>query len=162
MQFGTRNAESIAPQEIERWFDENKWQPATINRFRTTLSMIYCEGIGNEKVTVNPIRSVRHRKGAAERVRYLNEYAADGETKIRSAIMQHYPEHLPELELALNTGMRKSDQYRIEWLHVNFERRQLFIPTSKNGLPRHIGLNSTVVAVLQTASKDETGRPDLC
>jgi integrase len=152
-QFGTRNAESITPQEIERWFDENKWQPATINRFRTTLSMIYREGIGNKRVTLNPARLVRHRKGAVERVRYLNEYAADEENRVRTMIVKHYPEHLAEFEIALNTGLRKSEQYRTEWQHVNFGRRQIVIPTSKNGLSRHIGINSIVLGVLEQVAK---------
>jgi hypothetical protein len=41
---------------------------------------------------------------------------------VTAAIIEHYPEHLPEFEIALNTRMRKSEQYRTEWLHLNFER----------------------------------------
>jgi site-specific recombinase XerD len=152
-QFGARNAESITPQDFERWFEEKEWQPATVNRFRTTLSMIYREGVSNKKVIGNPARLIRHRKGATERVRYLNERAADEEAKIRAAIMERYAEHLSEFEFALNTGMRKSEQYRSEWLHVNLERRQLFVPISKNGLSRHIPLNRTAVTVLSRLRK---------
>lgn len=147
--FGARCAETITPQDIDRWFDEIKCPPATINRFRTTLSMLYREGISNNKITVNPARLVRQRRGAIDRVRYLNQYASGEETKLRTVIMEHYREHLPEFEVALNTGMRKSEQYRSEWPHVSFERKQLFVPRSKNGLPRHIGLNSVAIATLK-------------
>jgi Pyruvate/2-oxoacid:ferredoxin oxidoreductase delta subunit len=41
---------------------------------------------------------------------------------VTGAIIEHCPEHLPEFEIALNTRMRKSEQYRTEWQHLNFER----------------------------------------
>ena len=55
---------------------------------------------------------------------------------------KNYPEHLPEFELALNTGLRLSELYWRTWENVNLERRILAVPRSKHGERRHVPLNS--------------------
>src|SRR5208337_1254239 len=56
--FRSRNAESITPQEIERWLadeaDENNWCPATINRYKALFSLIFRIALENGKVKYNP------------------------------------------------------------------------------------------------------------
>jgi integrase len=42
--------------------------------------------------------------------------------------------------------LRKSEQYRLTWNCVDFERQILTVPQSKNGETRHVPLNSTAVA----------------
>jgi Phage integrase family len=59
-----------------------------------------------------------------------------------------YPEHMPELKLALNTGLRLSEMYGLTWENVNVSRRVLTIPRSKNGETHHVPLNATAVTVL--------------
>jgi integrase len=57
---------------------------------------------------------------------------------------------MPELDIALNTGMRSSEQYlRIDWPCVDFLRRHLYVPKSKNGEARHIPLNPEALAAFQ-------------
>jgi integrase len=56
---------------------------------------------------------------------------------------------MPELEVALNTGMRRGEQYGLQWEHVNLERRVLTIPRSKHGEVRHIPLNAVAVEALK-------------
>jgi integrase len=38
---------------------------------------------------------------------------------------------MPELDIALNAGMRRGEQYGLEWPNVNVENRVLTIPRSK-------------------------------
>lgn len=65
-------------------------------------------------------------------------------------LLAKYAQHLPEFEIALNTGMRRKEQYtRIDWPAVDFLRSDLFIPASKNGKSRHIPLNSEALAAFQ-------------
>jgi len=64
------------------------------------------------------------------------------------------------LEIAVNTGMRPSEQYSLDWDQVDLARRYLTIPKSKKGQTRHIHLNSEAVAAfkeLQRRSLDGTG-----
>jgi hypothetical protein len=54
--FGQRSAETITPLDIERWLssqaEENKWKPATVNRFKTLLSLVFRLGVDNGKQQV--------------------------------------------------------------------------------------------------------------
>lgn len=70
------------------------------------------------------------------------------ETKLRAAIQSDYPSELPAFDLALHTGMRQSEQYRLTWNCVDLESRQLTIPRSKHGGIRYIPLDNTALAAL--------------
>jgi hypothetical protein len=57
--FGQRIAESITPQEIDRWLASHEWKAATQNRYRALLLLTYRVGTDNGKVNVNPAKLVR-------------------------------------------------------------------------------------------------------
>jgi integrase len=71
------------------------------------------------------------------------------EARLRAVILRNYPAHMPEFEIALHTGMRPSEQYRSAWTQVDFNRKQVTIPRSKNGKRRHIPLNSIAFAAFK-------------
>ena len=96
------------------------------------MSLSYRLGILNRKVTTNPARSVTHRFEDNSRVRFLT----DGEEKkLRDVIGKKWPAHLPELDLAVNTGLRKGSQYALRWDMVDWKSRELHVPNTetKNG-----------------------------
>ena len=138
--FGTRQAEGITPGEMERRLteaaQEGKWKPATANRYRALLSLTYRLGIRNGKVSTNPARLVRHRQENNARIRWLT---IEEEKKLRKVLEA---EHVPEFDLALNTGLRLSEMYWLTWDNVDLERRMLTVPRSKNGEKRHVPLNN--------------------
>jgi site-specific recombinase XerD len=70
---------------------------------------------------------------------------------------------MPELDLALNTGLRLSELYGLSWDNVNAPRRVLTIPRSKNGETRHVPLNRAALAALTALRNrgDATG-PVIC
>jgi hypothetical protein len=71
--FRDRAADSITPQELEQHLaqtgDENDWAPATINRYRALVSLVFRLGIESGKVKENPARLVKHRQEYNARVR---------------------------------------------------------------------------------------------
>ena len=69
--------------------------------------------------------------------------------RLRAAIEGRFPEFLPHIELAIHTGMRMSEQYGLRWSQVDFERRQLHLPKTKNGDPRTIPLNAIALGALK-------------
>ncbi len=90
--FGRQEAAGISPQEIERKLAElaeGGRSPATINRYRALLSLIYSVGCRNGKVSVNPARLVRLRKENNARIRYLT---ADEEKTLRKQIRSLCPD----------------------------------------------------------------------
>jgi site-specific recombinase XerD len=126
---------------------------ATANRYRALLSLTYRLAIRNGRVKDNPARLVQHRLEDNARIRFLS---TDEETALRKAIEPKCPQHLSELVLALNTGLRLSEQYGLTWTDVSEARRVLTIPRSKNGSTRHVPLNQAALAALD----DLRGRAD--
>lgn len=144
--FGNQMAE-IAVADLREWFNERKWKPATFNRARTVLGLIYKLGIENKKAENNPARLLKWWKVSEGKVRFLKP---DEESRLRKVILARYAKHLPEFEIALNTGMRRKEQYvRIDWSCVDFLQKDLFVPESKTGKSRHIDLNEEALAAFQ-------------
>lgn len=152
-------AESITAQDIERRFEQEKWSPATVNRYRALLSLTYRLAIRNGKVKDNPARLVQHRLEDNARIRFLS---ADEETALRKAIEAKCPEHLPEFVLALNTGLRLSEQYGLTWTDVSVARRVLTIQRSKNGSTRHVPLNQAALRALEDMRQGTGGAGFVC
>lgn len=166
--FGGRAAESITPQEIERWFatagvSRNKgknrlgkrWKPATFNRYKALLSMVYRQGIKNRRVTVNPAREIERRRENNQRDRFL---LSAEEAALRRVLSERCPERISELDIALHTGMRRREQYECEWKWVDLERRVLTVPRSKNGEKRHVYLNDAAVAAFRILWRFSEGK----
>lgn len=143
--FGDRPANAIAPHEIEVHFQAEKWLPATWNRYRALLSLTYRLAIRAGKLKENPARLVQHKIENNGRVRFLSR---EEEIKLRMAILEKFPEHLAELDLALHTGLRKSEQYGARWPEVDFERRVLTVPLDKGGKASHVRLNAQALHAL--------------
>lgn len=156
--FRERAADSITPQELERHLvetaEENEWAPATVNRYRALISLVYRLGIESNKVKENPARLVKHRQENNARIRWLS---AEEEVRLRAVVSTAYPEHMPELDLALNTGLRLSELYGLDWENVNLARRVLTIPRPKNGEMRHVPLNRPALAALAELQKRGDG-----
>lgn len=156
--FRDRSADSVSPQEIERHFEEcieqEEWAASTVNHYRSLLSLTYRLAIRNSKALNNPARSTRHRREDNSRVRYLTP---EEDVKLRDVMAKEWAQHIPELDLALHTGMRLGEMYGLTWDNVNLTGRLLTIPRSKNGERRHVRLNSVAVAVLVVFSGRGTG-----
>jgi integrase len=60
---------------------------------------------------------------------------------------------MPEFDLALNTGIRLSEQYGLFWEYVSIPLQTLTIRRSKNGSLRHVPLNQGAIKALETLRK---------
>lgn len=158
--FRDRAADSITAQEIEQKLtkstEENEWAPATANRYRALLSLIYSLGIRNQKIKDNPARLVKHRTENNARIRFLSP---EEEVRIRAVIQATCPGHLPEFEIALNTGLRLGELYTLMWDNVSLSRRILTVPRSKNGEVRYVPLNRPALEAFEVLrkGKDDSG-----
>src|SRR5229473_8412163 len=150
--FGSHPAEELTPKDIEntlaRAAEKQKWAASTFNHYRSLMSLSYRLGILNRKVTSNPARSVTHRREDNNRVRFLTE---EEEKKLRKVIDAKWASHMPELDLAINTGLRKGSQYALTWDMVDWKSRELHIPNTetKNGEPLHVPLNDAAIVALK-------------
>ncbi len=157
-EFGDRVAESITTRELQDWIDEmaeeREWTGGTQNRFKSSLSTVFREGMRANKVTVNPARLIRRSKESLGRVRFLSY---DEEAKLRKAIAATVPGRIKDegesafaqLDIALHTGMRKSEQFSSTWEQVDLERGFIYLSMTKNSTDRFVTLNSAAVEVLR-------------
>ena len=51
---------------------------------------------------------------------------------------------MPDLNIALGTGMRLSEQFSLTWEQVDFSRGEINLDRTKNGSGRTIPMNKTV------------------
>jgi len=145
--FGYRLAE-IPIADLREWFNAQEWKPSTFNRWRTVLRSIYKLAIENKKAESNPVPLLKRWKVADNRIRFLS---AAEEIRLRNVILAKYAQHLPEFEIAVNTGMRRKEQYvRIDWSCVDFLHEHLFVPQSKTGKSRYVNLNAEALGAFQT------------
>jgi integrase len=160
--FRNHSAADLNPQEIERRLNElaaEGRKPATVNRYRTLLSLTFSLAVRNGKLSSNPVKLVKRRKENNERVRFLDE---EEEVKLRTKICELHPGHEAEFDLALHTGMRRGEQYGLCWQDVDLKRGIITIPRSKHGEVRHIQINSVARAALQTLRKLSDGLGYVC
>jgi integrase len=155
--FGERIADEIKPSEIDTWLGAHDWAPATKNRYKSVLSKTFKIALADGKVSSNPARLVQQRPENNARIRFLSN---DEEKVIRAAISKRCPRHMEELDIALNTGMRKSEQYSLEWPEVSFRRKRIRLDETKNGSGREIPMNKTCLTALEAlyARRPHDGR----
>lgn len=148
--FGQRTAESVTPKEIERHLSKaaeaRSWSPATVNRYRNTLSLIYRLGANNGKLDKNPARLVRARRENNIRIRHLDQFSPNEEKRLRKAIPV---EHLPEFEIAIQAGMRLSEQHGLRRDAVDLRNSVLRVPPSRYGEARSVPLNTAARAAFE-------------
>jgi integrase len=144
--WGNRAADSLTPSEIEAKLSEYAKTPATFNRWKSTLSLAYQLGMANGLVQFNPARIVSHKRENNARLRYLSD---DEEAKLRKIIRERFSSREPEFDLALYTGMRRSEQYGLLWRNVDFTTGLITIPQSKHGKVRYVRINALAKFALQ-------------
>jgi integrase len=81
--------------------------------------------------------------------------ASDGHI---TALLPHCNPRLAGLVLFLTfTGSRVSEACRLEWAHVDFERREALLTITKNGKPRKVALADAVLHALRRLAEDAPG-----
>jgi integrase len=59
------------------------------------------------------------------------------------------------MKLALYTGMRRGELFRLQWTDINFERRSIFLRNPKGGEGQNIPLNDSAFELLMAMKKEE-------
>lgn len=155
-EFGERGAESIKPEEIDKWLRANTKTPATANRYRAVMSLAYREGMRNGRVKANPVPLVRQRRESTGVIRFLLD---DEEKRLRKHIAEQCPERAVDLTIAIGTGMRQSEQYGLTWEQVDLDRKEVRLKKTKNGLARTIPMNASVMAAFTALKGDGNPAP---
>lgn len=153
--FGELPAGSISAQKIDDFLAgliDGGRTKSTANRYRSLLSSIFKVAVRNRRLATNPCVEVDRFKEGKGRMKFLSPLE---EEVLRAAIRDICPERESEFDLALNTGMRRGEQFGLTRSGVDLERRILTVK-GKTG-QRYIVLNSTAKAAIETLLKRSTG-----
>ena len=129
----------------------------TVNHYFNTLSKLF-QMLRDEWgfVIENPIKGIKRMppsKGRSKRVQGKVEEALQ---KACSALS--YPLLGSIIEIAIQTGMRRSEIMGITWSDVDIQGRRIYLHTSKNGAPRQVPLTQRALIVIGSLTKHESGR----
>jgi site-specific recombinase XerD len=164
-------AGAITPQRIDerltalrqgRFVPHGPVRPAltgsTVNRYRSLLSSIFAFAVRTGRISANPVRLVPRYKENEHRTRYLDE---DEEKGLRKAIRKNCPGREPELDLALNTGMRRGEQFSLRWDQVDLQGGRLTVVRGKTGR-RFIPINAAARTALERLHAHSNGSAFVC
>jgi integrase len=134
----------VVPGDIERYVAPRRAEvsPASVNRELAFLKRVFNVAIADGKIETNPVRAVRFFKENNERVRFMTQ---EEEKSLRGEIGE---EEWPRVAVALNTGLRQGEQFKLRWENVDFGTKILTVLRSKHGETRRIPMNDRVREIL--------------
>jgi len=126
--------------------------PATVNRYKAALSVIFNFGRRALFVIDNP---VQHTPTLAEdnaRTRFLS--TSERSRLLQSCKASKWSKLYVLVLMAITTGARRSELMSLTWADVELDKQIAHIKTSKNGQPRILPLTKKVTEELEALPKD--------
>lgn len=161
----TLDVQDVLQHRADRLADD--LTPQTLNRDRTALLALLNKAVEWRVIDSNPLEHPAFKPldtADDKRVRWLGQHdeqedihdAQGANVGERARFMQALahedtPAYLRRLcILALNTGMRRGEMFKLRWENVSIQRAELKVAaaTAKGNKTRHIALNTKAVAVL--------------
>ena len=138
--FHDRPARSIVASDIEEAKQDlcNGLTPASVNRKLAALKSAFSLAVKNHKLERNPVKEVRLLKENNARIRYLTD---EEEARLFAVLPNKYK---PLVVVAMNTGLRKTEQLSLKWTDIDFKLGQITVRESKPGKSRVVPMNKTV------------------
>ncbi len=136
----------LKPQKKVRGHTEEprrQWMDATINRHFAFLRHILMLAVKDGKLARNPASGVSFLP-EERRTRFLN----DTELANLETIMA--PAHWKLVAFAVETGLRREEQFRLRWDQIDMETGILTIPLPKGGKTRHVPLGDGAQTILRS------------
>ena len=147
--FGDVPIEELTPADLEKWKAGRlaNRKPATVNRELAWLKRLYNVAIRDGKVEKNPVKAIKLLRLNNARVRFLN----DAEELALKAVLE--PIDFEIVEVALHSGMRRSELFNLRWEDVDLRNLVITIPLSKHGGKRYVPVNVRVMEILKSRHK---------
>jgi integrase len=121
------------------------FKPATVNRRMACLRHLFSKAVEWKIIQTHPCHGVKQFKENNRRLRYLTAEEC-------SILLDASPslDLKQMIELALHTGLRKSEVFRVKWEHVNLRQEYLEILDQKNGEYSTIPLDKRALEILRS------------
>lgn len=119
------------------------WADATINRHFAFLRHVLMLAVKDGKLTRNPVSDIKFLP-EERRTRFLT----DGELATIEKIMP--PKDWKLVAFAIETGLRREEQFQLRWDQLDLETGIITIPFPKGGKTRHVPLSEAAKAILRS------------
>ncbi len=130
--------------EAKEQGDVNKLMtPQRVNRYMEWLRHVLNGAVREGKLVGNPVLKLSMYKEPKGKTRFLSME----EEKV--LLEKLGPIHGPWARLAILTGLRQAEQFRLQWNNVDLERGLLTLPTTKAGGVQYAHLNEEAKAILR-------------
>lgn len=148
-------ANDITPKKIDKFKEwlkkEHNNSNSTVNKYRAALSKMFSLAIANKLLCSNPVSDTASLRETNHKVRYLTK---DEEERMFKVIDELYPYLRPIVMLALKTGMRKGEIFKLKWENIDFNYKYIEILETKSGKSRKIPISKTVENILSGHNMD--------
>src|SRR5581483_1767955 len=131
--------------DLERYRERRRQEgmsEASVNRELCFLRTVYRRAVRDGLVERSPVDSRLFYREQNQRVRYLTE---DEETRLRAEIGE---EHWPLVAVALSTGFRQGNEFRLRWDDVNFDAGVIRARDTKSGEDYSVPMNDDLRTLL--------------
>lgn len=122
---------------------EKGYAPQTILHYMKFLRHVLYATLGKSGIPENPFEKVKLKAIRAGRTRFLSPQE---EAQLYKAIG---PMYAPWVRLAILTGLRKSEQFRLRWTDVDLEHSFLTLGETKSGTVQYVPLTDEGIAILR-------------
>ena len=127
----------------EEFQPKRLWSDATINRHFAFLRHVLMLAVKDSKLTQNPVSGLKFFP-EVKRTRWL---AGDELERLRGVMHQS---DWKLVAFAIETGLRRGEQFRLRWDQVDLENGVLTLPLPKGGKTRHVPLSEEAKTILRS------------
>jgi integrase len=129
-----------------------EYAPQTVVHYLKALRHVLNQAIRDGQLDRNPFSRVRLVKVRNGKTRFLS-------TEEEARLFQKLgPVYGPWARLAILTGMRLSEQFRLRWAEVDLERGLITLPETKAGKVQFVRLNEEAKEILRTRQIQQMNR----
>ena len=116
---------------------------ATINRYKSALSVVFNYACRQYNLTSNPVGLIPSKPEDNHRVRYLS--TLEKNRLLQACGVAAWSKLYLLVLMAITTGARRGELLGLRWNDIDFERQTAYVKTTKNGQPKVLPLTNDVV-----------------
>lgn len=145
--FGNVPLVEITQQKIEKYLAESSekrgWSTSSRNRYLIMFKAMFSKAVEWEMLEHSPAKPIEFLRGQESRTRFLTTEEIE---KLLAGASNHLR---PLLTLALHTGMRRGEIFRLRWQDIDFQNGLVTVHESKAGKRRSIPMDETLTEMLR-------------
>jgi len=119
------------------------WSDATINRHFAYLKHMFALALRDDKIARNPVVGIKLFPEVTK-----TRFVSEAELIRLQAVMD--PKDWKLVALAVETGLRREEQFRLRWDQVDLEVGLLTLPMPKGGKTRYVPLSEQAKTILRS------------